>query len=66
MYSSTLSLTSALDEGGWKISSASCFFLFSRTLLVLCPASCLLFLLTPQTSMPPAGFEPATPASARP
>ena len=30
-----------------------------------CPQFCLLSLLTTQTSMPPAGFESATPASDR-
>ena len=42
-----------------------CFYLISTFLCCECPAFCFLFLLTTQTSMPPAGFELPIPASKR-
>ena len=107
MYSSILSFTSALDEGGWSTPRPGsftpgkethfplyrrrggpqgqsgrgeksrlhryffCILLYSVLhphlfLFLECPLFCLYLRHTKQISMPPAGFEPAIPASALP
>ena len=59
--------------GAENLDLSGIFFIFLCSVFYLylflcldCPAFCLLSLLTTQTSMSPAGFEPAIPAGERP